>query len=410
MIKNCKSIIKSAHFDSKTFAVAFLVAMLTQIIPLEGPGISYLKVGFMVIAILFALRYIKHSGKALFYGFLYYFVAFVCVYMSSLHLRYSTIIYLALFVFSYCGFYGLIHKNVLNLTQVTNTIRNLIYAFTIVLIWQQVCTVIGFRQQEFTNICWDFENLYKLNSLSLEPSHAGRVFGCLSLAYLKLDGLQHSYTGIKDFFKSNRKICLAIFYTFITMGSTTSLMMLLLVMIYFVQKKYIVYVVLVFSVLVIVLPMIEYEPVQRALATIDAASTGHQERIEDADGSASVRTFMYFNTIEQFNPSDSKYWFGHGIENIEKDFLEGYWRTESNQIGGIYQYGFLSFLLSLLFVYKLSFRFFSLENLIFVLFLGCGFGNIAYQWGCIMIFTMIRFYEDKYSVIKHITVNKNFNI
>ncbi|MCD8237163.1 MAG: hypothetical protein LUD00_11090 [Prevotellaceae bacterium] len=402
MIKTCKSIIRSAHFDIQTFTVMFLVMMLIQIIPIEGSGISYLKVGFMSVAIFFAFKYIKYSGKALFFALLYYLIAFLCVYSASHNLRYSTVIYLGFFLFGYCGFYGLLHKNVLSLSQAIYTIRNILYAFTIILIYQQICTLVGFRKQEFTNICWDFENVYKLNSLSLEPSHAGRVFGCLVLAYLKLDGLVHKYSGIKDFYRNNRKICLASIYTFITMGSTTSLLILLLIIMYFIQKKYLVYIGTIFIVLVVALPTIEYEPVQRALAVLDAVSTGHQDVIEDTDGSASVRTFVYFNTFDQFNPFDAKYWFGHGIENIKKDFSEGYWHIESNQIGGIYQYGFLPFLLSLLFVYKFGIRFLSLENLIFILFLGAGFGNIAYQWGCIMIFTMIRFYENKHGIISKI--------
>lgn len=398
MFKTCRSIIRNAHFDSRTFAVTFLVIMLTQIIPLEGPDISYYKVGFMVVAIMFAISNFRYSAKALFYGALYYFVVFVCVSFASLHLRYSTIIYNGLFVFSFCGFYGLIHKDILSLKEATNTIRNIIFAFAIVLIWQQICTTVGFRQQEFTNICWDFENLYKLNSLSLEPSHAGRVLGCLSLSYLKLDGLQHSYSSIKDFYRSNKKVCWSILYTFITMGSTTSLMMLILVMMYFVQKKYIVYVVILFSTLVVVLPMIEYEPVQRAIVAIDATATGDQENVQDVDRSASVRTYTYFNTIDNINLSDAEYWFGHGEENVVKVSNEEDWMAVSNQIGGIYKYGFLAYLLSLLFVYKLCFRFFSLENLMFFLFLGFGIENIAYRWGCLMIFMFARFYEDWYKL------------
>lgn len=409
MIKTCKSIIHRAQLDNRTFTVVFLVMMLVQIIPIEGTGVSYLKVGGMSITTLLAFKYIKYNSRPLLFAFLYYTIAFICIYFASYNLRYSTVIYLGLFLFSYCGFYGLLHKKVLTLSQATYTIRNILYAFTIVLIYQQICTLIGFRKQEFTNICWDFENAYKLNSLSLEPSHAGRVFGCLVLAYLKLDGLQRNYSGIKDFYKNNRKTCLASMYTFITMGSTTSLLMLLVVIMYFIRKKYLIYIITVFMISVVILPMIEYEPIQRALVTLDAASTGRQDAIQDADGSASVRTFTYFNTIDQFNPSDAKYWFGHGVENTKKEFYEGSWRVESNQIGGIYQYGFLPFLLSLLFIYNFGIRFLSLENLIFILFLGAGFGNIAYQWGCIMLFTMIRFYEDRCTNIKNVVFNKEFN-
>lgn len=406
MIKTCKLIIKSAHFDLRTFSVVFLFVMLTQIIPIEGPTISNVKIGFMTVFVVLAFKYVKYCSRALLFALLYYIVAFACVYAASRNLRYSTVIYSGLFLFSYCGFYAMIQKNIMTLSQATYTIKNLLYAFAIVLIYQQICTLIGFRQQEFTNICWDFENLYKLNSLSLEPSHAGRVFGCLVLAYLKLDGLQNKYSGIKDFYRNNRKICLVSIYTFITMGSTTSVMMMLLVFMYFLKRKYLVYVAISYMLLIITLPMIEYEPVQRALATVDAASTGKQEAVQDVDGSASVRTFIYFNTIDQFNPSDTDYWFGHGIENVKKDFSEGYWHVESNQIGGIYQYGFLSYLLCLLFLYKFCIRFFSLENLVFLMFLGAGFGNIAYQWGCIMLFTMIRYYEERCVLRRHPVRNK----
>ena len=52
------------HYNLKSFMIAFLVVMNTQILLLEGYGVSWLKVLFLCLGCLFNLLLIKGSFSA----------------------------------------------------------------------------------------------------------------------------------------------------------------------------------------------------------------------------------------------------------------------------------------------------------------------------------------------------------
>ena len=62
-------------------------------------------------------------------------------------------------------------------------------------------------------------------------------------------------------------------------------------------------------------------------------------------------------------------------------------------IGGISDYGLLSYIISIILVYSCCIRFISLESLYFLILLGAGIGNVAYGWGILMIFTCSKYFK-----------------
>lgn len=75
---------------------------------------------------------------------------------------------------------------------------------------------------------------------------------------------------------------------------------------------------------------------------------------------------------------------------MEKD--KAWWSKTDSSI--IDQYGLIAFLISMLLVYScMIYRFFSVETLIFLFFIGFSINNIYYTWGCFMIMTAISWFQ-----------------
>lgn len=387
--------INKFQLNGINFAIFFLCLMNVQIIPLEGAFISIPKVIFMAIFSIISFVNVKYCLKIFTLAFIYYIVAFLCVSANSISLRTSTVIYLGLFVFSFVGYNALLRKYNIALGRMKLVVKNLLFAFVVVLIFQQVCALVGFRDQTFTNICGMFDNPFKLNSLAIEPSHAARIMAVLFITYIRLDTLDKKYDNVKEFYKQNKWLFLGYTYSCLTMGSSTALLVYVITMLYFVRKETLLLVIPIIILMYSVIPLIDWEPLNRGRSVVEAAVTGDQDNIQEADGSASVRTAFYFNTIKAFDLTDTNFLFGHGIEHDQVYEVHEY-NIESNLIGGIWQYGFISYILGLVLIYTTCCRFFSIENILFFFFLGGGIMNGAYLWGSLMLFATYRYYLNKY--------------
>ena len=382
-------------FKKEYIHLIFLVIMNVQIYAFEGGNISIPKVAAMVLMSLLVIWNFQYCPKVIISCLVYYGVAFACVAANSIHLRESTVLYLGLFVISFAGYVLLLHKFNTPIPVFVKFLRCFLWAYIIVLIIQQFFATIGFRDQDITNICGYFDNKYKLNSLAIEPSHAGRIMGIMFLTFLKVDSIANKYANIKAFIKQNKKLFIGYSYAMITMGSSTALMVYLITMLYFIKKETVLYALPVVIAFYLLIPTIDWEPLNRGRAVVEAALTGKQDNIQEADGSASVRTAFYFNTIQSFDLTDKEFLFGHGIEEGQVYEVKEY-NIESNLIGGIWQYGFIPYIFSLFIIYMFCCHFFSLENLIFFFFLGGGFGNVAYFWGAVLLLSSNIYYKKQY--------------
>lgn len=388
--------INKFQLNGISLTIFFLCLMNVQILPLEGAFISIPKVIFMVILSVIAFANMKYCLKVFALALIYYTIAFLCVSANSISLRTSTVIYLGLFVFSFVGYNALLRKYNISLERMKAVVKKLLLAFVVVLVFQQLCALVGFRNQVFTNISGMFENPFKLNSLAIEPSHAARIMAILFLSYIRLDTLDKRYENVKEFYKQNKWLFLGYTYSCLTMGSSTALLVYVITMLYFVRKETLLLVIPITIFLYSVIPLIDWEPLNRGRSVIEAAVTGDQDNIQDVDGSASVRTAFYFNTIKAFDLTDFKFLFGHGIEHDQVYEVHEY-NVESNLIGGIWQYGFISYVFSLVLIYTTCCRFFSIENILFFFFLGGGIVNVAYFWGALLLFATYRYYLNRYN-------------
>ena len=135
----------------------------------------------------------------------------------------------------------------------------------------------------------------------------------------------------------------------------------------------------------------ELKQMDRAVALAEAASTGSAEEAMAADGSGATRIIPVMNVFTKTDVTQLETWIGK--KSMEKD---KYWWTRTDT--KIYdQYGLLAFLISIIFVYACVINhFFSLETLLFLGLLGLSITNIYYLWGCFMIMTGVRYFQNNY--------------
>lgn len=384
--------------SSRGFATIYLVTMCTQFVAIEGFGVSPLKVPLMAFAVVLLIAKVPYMTKATLWCSVYMVLVLLCAYMQDF-VRFSTLGYLGMFLITYIVFYNLLYKkHAFSLMYFIQLLRFMILAYFFCLLAQQVCILIGIRNMPFINLHHQyFLAINKLPTWTQEPSSSARVLGALYYAYLRcceiVEGQKLSLKRIFDPF--HRWITIGYLYTMTTMGSGTAFIVLIIQAFYFVQAKRLWYVVPVFFILYFVLPLLHIKQFDRVINVINATSTLDADVVRETDGSASSRIVPLLNTLNM-DLNSSETWFGKGTIRVEDKY---HGMSQNAKIGNIDQYGLLSYIVSLIFVFVCCFRVRSLETIMFFAGVGGGVTNIAYLWGILMVFTTIRYFQIKYKVV-----------
>lgn len=238
------------QFTDKQFLIKmFIILMCIQFVPLEGYTISPFKVGLMALSPLLLLIKVPYISKALIYGLLYWLM---CYLVALFHgdMRFSTIGYLGMFVVSYAVFYHLIYSNSLTFKSFFLLLKNLITAYGIVLILQQIAMLLGIYYFPLINLDNQyFLSLTKLPSLSLEPSHSARLLSVMTLGYIRCIEIDSEERVTLEllFNKEHRTVTILFLWSMLSMGSGTAFIGLGLLSLYFIQRKTLIYIIPLFA-------------------------------------------------------------------------------------------------------------------------------------------------------------------
>lgn len=381
----------------KNIALLFLVLMCTQYIPLEGYGVSIIKLTALCLAPIIWLISLKTFSRAFVLGVIYILAILFSANYNVDSFRLSTLVYKMSFIIMFIMYYDLIyHNRALTLQEFIKFLKVLILAFFICLVLQQIAILLGFSTLQIINLTYFLDRGIGSNSLTLEPSHAARILTVLMLVMLRMYEVKWgSIFRLSRFYKENKWIILAFLWCILSIGSATAFVGLLILSFYFIKKKYLLGLSLLLVVFYLTIPYINYGPFTRAKSSIEATLTLDQEKIIEADVSGAVRIVPFINTITLLETNKMETWLGKGVDaNKSEDYL-----SLEQTIGGISDYGLICFILSLIFVFACCIRkFWSLETLIFLVLMGLTIGNIAYVWGILMLL----------ATSKHFTNNKRF--
>ena len=377
-------------FSKKNIASFTLIFMSVQILGIEGFTISMPKVVYMCLSPLLLLALSPKSSKAIILSFIFWGVTFLLNQIQFDNQRTSTFYYTAMFLSVFCLFYNLVwEEHCYELDDFLKVVKIVIYAYAICFVLQQASMLIGRRYFPLINLMGrPWQELFRLNSLAIEPSHSARVLTVYFYAFLKLTEFKNGRpSSIYELFLYHHWLIIAFLYTMIAMGSGTAMVGLALLSLYFLRKQYTMAIVIVALAFYFIAPSIDYDPFNRALDTFNAAISMNEEEIIDADRSASDRVNMLvsFKYLDLF---DEKTWFGHGVDSIN-------YAGKRVVHMAIYDYGLISYLLKLLLYFSCSLcGVFSLSTLIFIVLFSANVGNIAYGFACLMVFSVIKCFSN----------------
>jgi hypothetical protein len=388
------------RFNRQTLAILYLVVLCVQYVPVEGWGVSPIKAGFMMIAPIVGLAYLRKvplayfrkMPLALFVGLLYLVMAFYTAYfVNGYSYRSSTFLYHLLFVVNFGIFVGLLESRAFSLGRYIQVLERLVLAFAICLVAQQLLIIAEIREFPLLNLMQFLDRGLGAQSLSLEPSHCARLMTVLFLSLLRLYTLANNSKVMKLRFlwQEKRWVFVAFLWSMTTMGSGTAFIGLGIVGLYFLKRQYLLIAIPVVVALFYVMPHIENESFQRAHKAIIATSTLDAEMIIQDDSSAAARIVPMLNTL-QLDLSNPEVWFGSGIDAGIESGLFG----EKLTLGCIGDYGLLPYIcfLGLMGVTVFA-RAGLLEWLVFILLLGGGARNSAYIWGALMVMAGVTYFR-----------------
>ena len=217
--------------------------------------------------------------------------------------------------------------------------------------------------------------------------------GASFLALLRMLELKYNrILSLQEIFQEARWPIIGFLWSMLTMGSGTAFIVLGVLMLYFLKKEYIMALIPMSLILIVLIHQIDFKPLTRALNGIEGFLSMDIKFVRETDTSAAVRIAPLINTLTKLDLSDFLTWFGHGVDaGSGWNYVE---RTQNRVVGGIYEYGLLSFIVMQIITYACVIkRFFSLESLIWIFLLGMSFGNISYTWGVMMLFTTVRYFQ-----------------
>ena len=380
-------------FADKVLATTMLVLFNVLFLPIELSGFSPVKIAFMGICPLIFIAKKPIITKALILAALYWMVCYLLSLLKG-EMRFSTLGFLGMYLILYINFYSFVVKGTFTLDYFTKILQYLIIAYGFTLIGQQLCVLVGLRNMPLLNLQNQFFlSITKLPALTLEPSHSARILTFAMLGYLRCIEIK---TGkkltIQEWFdKEHRTVTFLFLWSMLMMGSGTAFIGVGILGLYFITKKTAIYIVPALIGLFIIGQSLELKQMDRVVTLAASATTGDAKEMQQADGSGATRLIPLVNAFTKTDLTELETWIGK--TSMEKD---KYWwmRTETK----IYdQYGLLAFLISLIFVYACVINhFFSLETLLFLGLLGLSITNIYYLWGCFMIMTGVRYFQNNY--------------
>lgn len=373
-------------------AVVTLVMMSVQMLAIEGWDVSILKVAFMAMTPFFLFAKAKVVSKAFLLALIYIFVTMGMMFIQFGSVRTSTFYYSALFLLTFNFYYTLVYfKQAFTLDGFICVLKWLIYAYAICLALQQACMLVGLRYMPVINLMnLPYYDLFHLNTLAIEPSHAARLLTVFFYAYLKMLEIKHSeILPISKLWGEHKRVIVAFLYAMLCIGSGTAFVGLAIISLYFMRNQYALVVVCVAFAFYMAVPYIDYEPLNRAMATFNAALTGDTELVRKVDNSAAGRVNIILDTFRYLDFSDPATWLGNGVDSSSS--------SGKAIVAAITYYGLFSYICKLIFIFACCFSgLVSLEVLMFILLFSMDVGNVAYGYAMLMVLSTVKYFRLNY--------------
>lgn len=378
----------------------YMVLMSVQIIALEGMSISPLKAGAMSLSfpILFCLLTRTRRDMTVFFlAIVYLTVLTCCSIMSSAVVSWDRIIYRAMFLSTFICHYYIIYTEKTDISFVRKLFAFIVCAYGASFILQCFFFLIGIRGLLLINLsgAMTMGGGIKANCLAIEPSHAARILAFVYWGYIVLTEIVNAREmTIIEHYKKNPYVTVSFWLTMLFMGSSTAILGAAIVGIHFVKKRLEIYLFAVIACIVFMNIDFHIETIDRLKKVVEAfMSDDTVNTLKNTESSGGSRIAPIVNTLTHFDVTLLETWIGRGSDNVRTH--AAMWTTQ--RIGDINDFGLVTYICSLIFVFKCCIRrFFCIETLLFAILLGFAIGSLYTCWCGMMVFTAIRHYDHLY--------------
>lgn len=388
----------SLFYDIKKLYVFIFIIVFSICLQFtfDNEGRNLLLVVFMGLAslsLVFYRNFYKTDVALLFFIFCLFFFP---SYLHENGTRWSTVIYSFLFCLSFLAFVRAFYVSNFCQKDFLWSLKLLLYAYCFVLIIQQISVVLGLPPLNLRN--YSALEPFKLNSLGAEPSWSGRIMALLFYCYITVKeytmGKAYSF---KENFSEDRWVWFTFLWPMITMISGTAIVFLTIVFFKFFRFRKVLLLIPISMALIFSAEYSNFKPYERARDTLTATLTLDEEKIIQADHSASFRIVPLIILIKSVGISSFNDIFGHGIDSVSNgiDFNLGVVATSSTFVGVWYELGFITFLLFIYFSFRLCFDAKSPVSIVFWFMLVFLYGlNTQIPWLAIMLLFMTKHYSN----------------
>ena len=357
-----------------------------------------IKTTLMAFSIFVLLFYTFKASKALILGVIYLITQYVIMNFHPEGVTWNTYIFSVLIVLTYVCFYNLVCiEKVFTIDHFIRICRWMMMAYFVVCIVQQVALIAGISYMPLLNMMKNLDRgLLGCQSLSMEPSTFGRFMLVFYYAYIKCQEYKRDegvFT-LRELFNDEHKwVTIRFLWMMLTMGSGTAFVCLILFLLYFIRKYNWYYVLPLLTIGYGLIQASGIEQLDRATNAIEATATLDKQAVQNTDRSAATRISPIINSLNA-DFSKKETWFGYGVKYGEEN------KIFSKQTMTLFSnYGFIFYILSLIFTFTCGYNFWSLGCLF--MFAGVGGsmnGNIQYAWELAMIMTCVKyFHKNRYN-------------
>lgn len=193
-------------------------------------------------------------------------------------------------------------------------LRNLIFAFALVSLIQMIASLTGLP---VPNVLGS-KGMWSYPSLTMEPSHLGRVAGITMLSYLVLSRKGSPGTSTYGFLRENSRVILAFLTTMLLSGSALAFLAIIVV---FSIWRSIAHTLILIAMMYLAIPMLSHlhiEGLERSVAFVSAFASFNVDNLVEADPSGAVRVIPLILFVQDASPWSFSFWFGGGAEAIEQ--------------------------------------------------------------------------------------------
>ena len=316
---------------------------------------NLLLIGVIFITPIFLLKILKIEKIDILFFLMFLIMLLVPYIVNTETYRISTVLYSGLFGFLFITYKQLLNNSDFTIDTYLKLIKFIIYAYFIVLLIQQFCVLTGLPIFNISN--YEQANPWKLNSLSAEPSHPGRIVPLLMFSYIVIkEFIENRKYSLSLDFTNDKYLWFAFSWIIFTSGSATAYLFFILIFFKFLSLKNSIYLCILILLLIGLINFFEINSYQRTLDFFMAVLTLDINKMMAVDHSASIRIaplVVVFNNITATNINGL---FGNGIDttsNLISKYIYGI--PDGLVAGGTfqlwYEYGFIVFILFIIYTF-----------------------------------------------------------